>query len=88
MTGNASSQAHIAFFHATGYEGVVPVDQSRAQLYYTFAANGGDQDARMALGYRYISGIGTAENCDQALKWYEAAVEHGQYLSKSLHNFL
>ncbi|KAF9029210.1 hypothetical protein BDP27DRAFT_1246739, partial [Rhodocollybia butyracea] len=76
MTGNATSQGHIAFFYASGYRGVVPVDQARAQLYYTFAANGGDKSAQMALGYRYWSGIGTLEDCLRAVDWYEHAAEH------------
>jgi SEL1 protein len=79
-TGNASSQALLAFFHATGYQNVVPVDQAKAQLYYTFAAQGGDKSAQMALGYRYWSGIATAEDCSQAVQWYEAAAEQGSKL--------
>lgn len=47
-----------------------------AQLYYTFAANGGDKGAQMALGYRYWSGIGTLEDCKRAVDWYEHAAEH------------
>lgn len=75
LTGNATSQSHLAFFYATGYREVVPVDQARAQLYYTFAANGGDKGAQMALGYRYWSGIGTLEDCERASDWYEHAAE-------------
>ncbi|KAF8201015.1 hypothetical protein BJ912DRAFT_1054465 [Pholiota molesta] len=56
-------------------QGVVPVDQGKAQLYATFAANGGDKGAQMTLGYRYWSGIGTAENCESALAWYGSAAE-------------
>ncbi|KAK0460933.1 uncharacterized protein EV420DRAFT_1619466 [Desarmillaria tabescens] len=67
LTGNASSQAFLA--------GIVPVDQAKAQLYYTFAANGGDKGAQMALGYRYWSGIGTLEDCDRAVDWYEHSSE-------------
>ncbi|KAI0313018.1 HCP-like protein [Amylostereum chailletii] len=74
-TGNATSQSVLAFLHATGYHNVVPVDQAKAQLYYTFAAHGGDKGAQMALGYRYWSGIGVAESCDHAVQWYEAAAE-------------
>ncbi|TCD60621.1 ERAD-associated protein [Steccherinum ochraceum] len=74
-TANASSQAAMGFFYATGYGGVVPVDQARAQLYLTFAAHGGHKGAQMALGYRYWSGIGVAENCMTALTWYEEAAE-------------
>ena len=67
----------IAFFHATGYHDVVPIDQAKAQLYYTFAANGGDKGAQMALAYRYWSGIGTVEDCQRAVVWYESASEQG-----------
>ena len=71
----------IAFFHATGYHDVVPIDQAKAQLYYTFAANGGDKGAQMALAYRYWSGIGTVEDCQRAVVWYESASEQGGSLS-------
>ncbi|RDB24755.1 Protein sel-1 1 [Hypsizygus marmoreus] len=74
-TGNATSQAYVAFFYSTGYHGVVPVDQAKAQLFYTFAANGGERGAQMALGYRYWSGIGTQESCERASIWYESASE-------------
>ncbi|EPT02547.1 hypothetical protein FOMPIDRAFT_1143800 [Fomitopsis schrenkii] len=74
-TGNASSQAILGFFHSTGYHGVVPVDQAKAQLYLTFAAHGGHKGAQMALGYRYWAGIGVAENCMDSLTWYEDAAE-------------
>ncbi|TEB38352.1 HCP-like protein [Coprinellus micaceus] len=75
QTGNATSQSFLAFFHASGYRNVVPVDQGKAQLYYTFAANGGDKGAQMSLGYRYWSGIGTQETCKRALTWYGGAAE-------------
>jgi len=77
-TGNATSQAYVAFFYSTGYHGVTLVDQAKAQLYYTFAANGGDKGAQMALGYRYWSGIGTQESCERAVGWYGAASEKGK----------
>ncbi|KNZ74880.1 Sel-1 like protein [Termitomyces sp. J132] len=80
QTGNATSQSIIAFFYSSGYRSVVPVDQAKAQLYYTFAANGGHRGAQMALGYRYWSGIGTQESCKRASLWYEAASE--QVLAK------
>ena len=77
-TGNATSQAYLAFFHATGYKEIVPVDQGKAQLYSTFAANGGDKGAKMTLAYRYWSGIGTSERCECALSWYGSAAEQGK----------
>jgi SEL1 protein len=81
LTGNATSQSYIAFFHATGYHNFVPVDQAKAQLFFTFAANGGDKGAQMALAFRYWSGIGTQESCPRALFWYEAAAEQGMLRS-------
>ncbi|KAI1783963.1 HCP-like protein [Ganoderma leucocontextum] len=75
ITGNASSQAVVGFFHSTGYHSVVPVDQAKAQLYLTFAAHGSHKGSQMGLGYRYWSGIGVAENCMVALEWYEDAAE-------------
>ena len=77
QTGNATSQALIAFFYSTGYKGVVSLDQAKAQLYYTFAASGGDKGAQMALGYRYWSGIGTSENCQRAMMWYGLSAQQG-----------
>ena len=79
MTGNATSQGYLAFFHATGYQNVVPVDQAKAQLYYTFAAHGGDRAGHMALGYRYWTGIGVVEDCQRAVEWYSTAAEQGTF---------
>ncbi|KIJ65896.1 hypothetical protein HYDPIDRAFT_27117 [Hydnomerulius pinastri MD-312] len=75
LTGNATSQAHLAFFHATGYADAVPLDQAKALLYYTFAAQGGHKGAQMSLAYRYWSGISTLEDCSRAVEWYEAAAD-------------
>jgi SEL1 protein len=55
------------------------VDQGKAQLYSTFAANGGDKGAQMALAYRYWTGIGTSESCERALAWYGSAAEQGVF---------
>lgn len=58
---------------------MVPIDQAKAQLYYTFAAHSGDKGAQMALGYRLWSGIGTLENCGKAMGWYEQASQQGRH---------
>jgi SEL1 protein len=81
ITGNSTSQSILGFIHSSGLQGSVPVDQAKALLYYTFAALGGDQNAEMALGYRYWSGIGVTEDCMQALEWYESAAEKGELRS-------
>ncbi|KAF8141254.1 hypothetical protein EV363DRAFT_1425394 [Boletus edulis] len=75
LTGNTTSQTFLAFFYATGYADTVPVDQGKAMLYYTFAAQGGHKGAQMALAYRYWSGISTLEDCPRAVEWYEAAAD-------------
>ncbi|THG93907.1 hypothetical protein EW145_g8259, partial [Phellinidium pouzarii] len=75
LTGNATSNAMLAFFHATGYAGAVSIDQAQALLYYTFAALGGDRGAQMALGYRYWAGVGVNDECGAALEWYQMAAE-------------
>jgi hypothetical protein len=33
----------------------------------------------MALAYRYWSGIGTLEDCDRAVDWYERAADQGLF---------
>lgn len=60
------------------------MDQGKAQLYSTFAANGGDKGAQMALAYRYWTGIGTSESCERALAWYGSAAEQGMFCHDSL----
>ena len=79
ITGNATSQSLLGFFHATGYHDVTNVDQAKAQLYYTFAAAGGHRGAQMALGYRYWTGIGVREDCTKAVEWYERAARQGSW---------
>lgn len=76
ITGNGTSQAMLAFFYATGFQGVVNVDQAKALLYYTYGAHGGSQSAQMALAYRYWAGIGVNDDCSSALEWYQSAAEH------------
>ena len=65
----------LGFFYATGYNGVVEVDQAKSLLYYTFAAHGGDQGAQMTLGYRYWAGISVNDDCLHSLEWYQMAAE-------------
>lgn len=65
----------LGFFYATGYGDATQQDQAKALLYYTFAANGDDVGAQMALAFRHWSGIGVKEDCMSALEWYEAVAE-------------
>jgi SEL1 protein len=55
--------------YATGLS--VTRDQSKALLYHTFAAHGGETTAEMTMGYRYLLGIGTDEKCEDALYHYK-----------------
>jgi len=81
LSGNATAQANLAFLYATGYGGVLGQnlthvgDQSKALLYYTFGALGGDYAAEMSLGYRHWVGIGTPQSCREALPFYKSAAE-------------
>jgi len=53
----------------------VEQDQSKAMLYYTFAADGGDIRSEMALGYRHHIGISTPRNCEQAVHYYRKVAD-------------
>ncbi|PIK58743.1 hypothetical protein BSL78_04315 [Apostichopus japonicus] len=67
--GTPSGQTGLGFLHATGIGR--NSSQSRALVYYTFAALGGDHFALMILGYRYWAGIGVAQSCETALTHYK-----------------
>ncbi|CAN6671714.1 hypothetical protein TRVA0_045S00232 [Trichomonascus vanleenenianus] len=80
--GDANAQFMAGLIHSTGVFGAVPVDQAKASLFYTFSALGGDPRASMALGFRYLAGIGLPIDYKQAyhsyhpvaaasLKWYQ-----------------
>jgi SEL1 protein len=79
-TGNASSQAILAFFYATGHSGATTRDAAKAQLFYTFAAHGNSRAAQQALGYRHWAGIGTSQDCMRAMEWYSNAAEQCQFI--------
>ncbi len=49
-SGNSTAQYMLGLFYSTGIRRVVPTDQARALLYYTFAAAKGDTRAEMAVG--------------------------------------
>ena len=60
--------------YSTGI-GAPEQNQAKAMLYYTFAALGQDPSSEMALGYRYLAGIGTQKNCDEAVWYYRKAAQ-------------
>lgn len=75
LTGNSSAQHMVGFMYATGFGGAVEQDQSKAMLYYTFAAEGGDIRSEMALGYRHHIGISTPRDCEQAIHYYRKVAD-------------
>ncbi|CAJ0939634.1 unnamed protein product, partial [Mesorhabditis belari] len=70
QTGSPDAQLGLGFMHATAV-GMTKSDQAKALIYYTFAALGGQPLAQMAVGYRYLYGIGVPQNCEQALTYYQ-----------------
>ncbi|KAF2401757.1 HCP-like protein [Trichodelitschia bisporula] len=71
LNGNSSAQHMVGFLYATGLGGVVPQDQAKAMLYYTFAAEQGNTRAQMVMAYRHHFGIATPVNCEEAKYFYK-----------------
>ncbi|KAK6539424.1 ERAD-associated protein [Orbilia ellipsospora] len=75
LTGNSTAQNMVAFMYATGYGGIIQKDQSKALLYHTFAALGGNTRSEMTLAYRYHAGISTPRNCEEAAFFYKRVAD-------------
>jgi len=73
--GNSSAQHMIGFMYATGIGGAVELDQAKALLYHTFAAQGGNARSEMTVAFRHHNGIGTVRNCDVAVRHYKNAAD-------------
>ncbi|GAO13450.1 hypothetical protein UVI_02016630 [Ustilaginoidea virens] len=73
--GNTTAQYMLGLFHSTGIGNVVPRDQAKALLYYTFAAIRGDARAEMAAAYRHHVGIGASKSCDVAVRYYKRVAD-------------
>ncbi|KAL7926794.1 ubiquitin-protein ligase [Trichoderma austrokoningii] len=73
--GNTTAQYMLGSYYSTGIGGVVPQDQAKALLYYTFAAVRGDTRAEMAAGFRHLAGIGTTKSCETAVKYYKRVAD-------------
>ncbi|KAF7487824.1 Protein sel-1 -like protein 1 [Sarcoptes scabiei] len=67
--GKSLAHLYLGFMYAIGL-GPAKANQGKALLHYTFAALSNDTYARMALGYRYWSGISVTTNCRYALSHY------------------
>jgi hypothetical protein len=55
----------------------VEASQSKALVYYTFAALGKNTYAQMALGYRYWVGVSVTTSCEKALDHYRLVANTG-----------
>ncbi|KAK8927503.1 hypothetical protein H634G_05234 [Metarhizium anisopliae BRIP 53293] len=73
--GNTTAQYMLGLFHSTGLGDVVPRDQAKALLYYTFAALRGDTRAAMATAFRHHIGIGASKSCEVAVKYYKRVAD-------------
>jgi len=73
--GNATAQHMVGLLYATGIGDAVSVDQAKAQLYYTFAAEQGEVKAEMTLAHRYHMGIGTVKSCERAVEYYKRVAD-------------
>lgn len=73
--GNATAQHMLGLLYATGIGDAVEIDQAKAQLHYTFAAEQGEVRAEMTLAHRYHMGIGTAKSCEKAVEYYKRVAD-------------
>ncbi|OAQ83265.1 ubiquitin-protein ligase Sel1/Ubx2 [Purpureocillium lilacinum] len=73
--GNTTAQYMLGLYHSTGIGNVVPRDQAKALLYYTFAAVRGDTRAEMATAFRHHSGIGATKSCEAAVRYYKRVAD-------------
>ncbi|KAF2458269.1 hypothetical protein BDY21DRAFT_342020 [Lineolata rhizophorae] len=75
LNGNSSAQHMVGFMYATGIGGAVEMDQAKAMLYYTFAAEGGDIRSQMTVAYRHHEGISTPRECGNAVFYYRQVAD-------------
>lgn len=71
LNGNSSAQHMVGFYFATGLGSVVEQDQAKAMLFYTFAAEQGNERSQMAMAYRHHYGIGTPKDCHLAVQYWQ-----------------
>lgn len=83
MNGNSSAQHMVGFFYSTGIGGAVEVDQAKAMLYYSFAADGGNIRSEMAIAYRHYAGISTPQSCDNAVRYYQTIADKAIHYIRS-----
>lgn len=69
--GFSEGQALLGFLHASGLASpFIPKDSGIALVYWTVAAEGGSNLAKVALAYRYHTGTDVPEDCEKAAAYY------------------
>lgn len=71
--GHPRAQSLLSFMYSMGIG--TNSSQSKALLYMTFAALGGDTFAQMNLGYRHHVGMFVPKSCEISLKYYRAVAD-------------
>ena len=70
--GNETAQFRLGTLYATGALGVEQ-DPVKMMLNYYYAALSGSSFAQLALGYRYMFGLGVPKSCETSVLYYELA---------------
>ena len=70
--GNSKAHQILGLIHSMGLLSQ-PQSEVLSLLHYHFAASGGQSQAAMALGFRYLHGVGVSKNCSRAITYYEYA---------------
>lgn len=77
VAGIPEGQIMLAATFSTGvHMSLTPLNAHSAIQLQHMAALSGLPEAHMALGYRYLYGLGVPESCESALKHYEYAANH------------
>jgi TPR repeat protein len=56
----------------------VPKDEAKAYALNAEAAEFGDHDAVLAMGWFFLNGIGVEQDSDKAEHWYRKSARHGE----------
>jgi hypothetical protein len=74
--GKASEQWHLAYLYEYGGAGVKQ-DYAEAMKWYRKAADQGEANAQVSIGWMYSNGLGVKKDDAEAFKWYLMAAEQG-----------
>lgn len=72
---NGTFHHMLGFMYATGIGGATKRDTAKALLHHTVAAQAGNTQSQMTLGYRYLAGVGVTPSCEVARSFYKSAAE-------------